>query len=57
MAPLNPPQNFKFYCFFLQKESTFTFDVVSFSQETPNPPFPYDSPFKVDLWIFVEENK
>jgi hypothetical protein len=56
MAPLNPPQNFKFLLFFSQKEYAFV-NVASSSQETPNP-FSLSTPlFKANLWISTKKNK
>jgi hypothetical protein len=56
MAPLNPPQNFKFLHFFSQKEYAFV-SVASSSQETPNPLSLSTPLFKANLWISTKKNK
>jgi hypothetical protein len=56
MAPLKPPQNFKFYHFVLQHESNGTI-AKSISQTLDIVSTSFEHPFKVDLWISIEENK
>jgi len=56
MAPLKPPQNFKFHRFILQHESNGTV-TKSISQTLDIVPTSFEPPFKVDLRISIEENK
>jgi len=56
MAPLNPPQNFKFLHFFSQKKYVFV-NVASSSQETPNPLSLSTALFKANLFISTKKNK
>jgi hypothetical protein len=56
MAPLKPPQNFKFHRFILQHESS-GIVAKSISQTLDIVPISFEPPFKVDVWISIEENK
>jgi hypothetical protein len=53
MAPLQPPHNFKFHCFFFFFEIDAS-NVTSSSNQPPNPiPSDLELLFDVDMWIFV----
>jgi hypothetical protein len=56
MAPLQPPQNFKFHRFILQHESTST--IIRSNSQTPDiVPTSFEPPSKASLWISIEKNK
>jgi hypothetical protein len=55
MAPLQPPHNFKFHCFFFEIDAS---NITSFSNQPPNPiPSNLEPLFDVDMWIFVEKTQ
>ncbi len=55
MAPLQPPQNFKFHSLFYQIDAL---GVISSSNQPPNHvPFNLEPLSNVDMWIYVEETK
>jgi hypothetical protein len=55
MPPLQPPQNFKFHCFYYQIDAL---GVTPSSNQPPNPiPSNLEPLYNVDMWIFVEGTK
>jgi hypothetical protein len=55
MEPLQPPQNFKFYCISSQNELT---NITSSNSNQPPNLVPCPNPFfDVNLWIFVEKTE
>jgi hypothetical protein len=55
MAPLQPPQNFKFHCLFFQIDAL---GVASSSNQPPNLiPSNFEPLSDVDMWIYIGKTK